>query len=236
MRYGSFIAAIGVVALVASGALVWVATGPSRFRTAVIHKDYQTIASMLKAHPEWARLVIEPRRGTALNIAVENNDEDMVRLLLRFPCDLNFAAPSTGTPLQNACFYARFEIVKALIKAGADVAAAPKVSNASGTPLQIAIRARRLEVIELLVKNGADINGVDPSGYRGPPIIQAIRPPPNGDWGGNATMLRYLFEHGAKMPDSSTLGMDGHDILYWAKLFKAPPEIVGLLKQHGATE
>jgi hypothetical protein len=66
------------------------------------------------------------------------------------------------TPLHYAAFHDRFEIIKRLIKAGADLNARNKVRNhefpIGKTPLDYARKARKLRAIKLLIQKGADIS------------------------------------------------------------------------------
>lgn len=155
--------------------------------------------------------------GRALSIAVRMCDEDMVSLLLQEGAD-----PNQGSPLYYAVYNARqnmkiYEnIIKLLIKAGADVDARSCLSTAAAnghenivqqlidadakldvsdipekTPLSIAVACRHKNVVEQLIKAGADV-------HIGTPIVEAAV---NCD----ENILRLLIDNGATVKINNLL-------------------------------
>jgi ankyrin repeat protein len=77
-------------------------------------------------------------------------------LVLEANVDVNSCSDSGSTPLRSACFMTHFEVVKFLIKHGADIS----VKNQNGGTCLIN-SVQSVELCELLLKNGADVNAKD---------------------------------------------------------------------------
>ena len=105
--------------------------------------------------------------GTVLHAACHQNNEKIVRLLLRDQClekkiiaadqnlDVNEVTAQYGTPLHAACLGGSEKVVHLLVELGANVNA----NDAGlGTPLHAACRGRNEKVVRLLVELGANIN------------------------------------------------------------------------------
>lgn len=95
---------------------------------------------------------------TALHLAVESGNSNMVALLLKAGADVNAKGDSV-TPLHLAAFYGSAQIAEMLLKAGAEV-------NAGGfrhkdTPLHVAAFRGHVSVVRLLLAHGADINALN---------------------------------------------------------------------------
>jgi hypothetical protein len=222
--------------LIAFGAyMVFIKLIPRELEIAVRRNDIATIQEILDYHPALTKEVINPSEGTALTMAVMNSNELTVKTLLHYPFDLNYACPSGGTPLQWACCFSRTDIVQVLIEAGADVNFAAASDNSHGTPLQNAAQSGNYEIVVLLVKHGADVNGLDPTGHTGPPLFEAIWDS-NDHWSDRKKILQFLFDRGATIPQPKAPGTGGMSIIEGAKFYKAPEDVIELLKQHGAKE
>jgi uncharacterized protein len=98
---------------------------------------------------------------TALDVAIEENHTDVVKILLESGANPNHYSPG-GTPLFYAARKGYAKIVSLLIEHGADINAdINKAYSQSSdkktplTPLAIAIQYKQLKVVELLRKAGA---------------------------------------------------------------------------------
>ena len=130
-----------------------------------------------------------------LSNAVNANDVERVKLLVKKGADVNQADPQGWTPLQNAARHRKDGMIKALIDLGAD----PNLPDASGlTPLVAAAMRDHVPSVKMLVANGADIEKAGPQGYR--PLALAIAE-------SKYEAARALIESGADV--SAASGEDG---------------------------
>ncbi len=100
---------------------------------------------------------------TLLQVAIDENNADAVRRLIRLGADVNHAARYRLTPLHNAVRVAeRKAIVEALLAAGAD----PNPRNiATGmTPAHIASHVGSIDILQVLLDAGASADAVDDDG------------------------------------------------------------------------
>jgi ankyrin repeat protein len=97
------------------------------------------------------------------------------------------------TAFQEACFGTSFEIVKSLVKNGADVNS-PAIGKDGRTPLQAACDVRRpkMEIIRYLMDLGADVNapGAEPTGVTALEVASS--------WG-HVEVALILLEAGARV-------------------------------------
>jgi ankyrin repeat protein len=103
------------------------------------------------------------------NIAFGNEEEFDILLYKRFFKNksfhnlqtINFVNDDNFTPLTYAVYHERIEILKKLIKFGANV----NYPNSNGeTPLMVAATENNLDMLRILTDNGADWNKRDISG------------------------------------------------------------------------
>lgn len=99
-------------------------------------------------------------RFTALELAVETVNANIVKLLLRHGADVNANASPYGA-LHLAVMKGGPIIVKLLIDYGADL---NRAGEKVGSPLHLAVGSKQTEIITLLLGNGADVNIGIPSG------------------------------------------------------------------------
>lgn len=113
---------------------------------------------------EVKRLKIVPRNAntkekknglTALHVAVETGNIEIVKMLLNAGAKVNAKSKSKQTPLSMIDGDATPELVRLLVERGADVNA----QNDEGeTPLMKATKEDRLEIVEVLLEAGADVH------------------------------------------------------------------------------
>ncbi|MEN2400567.1 ankyrin repeat domain-containing protein [Flavobacterium sp. MC2016-06] len=99
----------------------------------------------------------------ALYVAIENQNEKIVDLLLENKANVNSIYTEDGlTPLSFACQFSNFRIVEALINHNADIKGKynPQTDMAS-IPVIEAVKSKNKEAVKLLVEKGADANQVD---------------------------------------------------------------------------
>ncbi len=131
-----------------------------------------------------------------------------------------------GKPaLHRAVTLDRTKIARLLLDKGCD----PDIRNldeTSGykneTPLLEAAFWGRLDIAKLLIDRGADVNAKAARGIV--PLHEAARM-------GNLDIVRLLLRHGANVNAKDDNGKDAID---WANLDGPSPEIVTLLRSHGA--
>ena len=92
---------------------------------------------------------------SALLVAADRGDRDVVQLLINSGADVNVLDSNKETPLHKACFRGHKNIVETLILNNATIDA--KAEDGS-TPLYIAALKHHQEVALLLIRSGAAID------------------------------------------------------------------------------
>lgn len=133
----------------------------------------------------------------------ETSHFDIVNLLLDHGSDINHNI-SGSTPLGNATYYGRTEMVKLLIERGADVNLADEFGQ---TPLSCACSGGELEIVKILLDNNAEINTVRPD-HRLTPLHLACS-------GGHAEIVKLLLENEADIHAQDDYGRTA---LHWAAI------------------
>jgi len=140
--------------------------------------------------------------------------------LIKNKADVNAETMENGTtPLIIAIMNNRLEIVKMLLKNGAEV---NKTALNGQTVLHIAVRFGSLDIVEYLIKNNADINRNSPN--FGTPLIFATM-------NGNFNVIQSLVQNNAEINAHST---DGWSALHWAVTEIHSLEILNYLIKNGA--
>jgi uncharacterized protein len=136
--------------------------------TAIQHGDLTTLERLLAAHPDFANVQIEGRRGgyrTLLHVVADwpgyfPDGPAIVRVLVAHGADPNGGAEGFGrqeTPLHWAASSDDVDVAEALIQSGADIEA-PAGSIADGSPLDNAVGYGCWRVARLLVQRGARVD------------------------------------------------------------------------------
>ena len=159
------------------------------------------------------------RRKSAVFCAAEGGHVDTLRALVRFGASVEHAAADGATPLAIAAHRGHYEVVSALLEAGADQA----VRTPWGTALFVSAQEGHLEVVRALVETGgASVDQVQENGTT-PLFVSAQQ--------GHLEVVRALVEAGADL----SICMVGNS---WSPLFVAAwsghVAVVVELLQHGA--
>lgn len=174
------------------------------------------------------------RSLTALEIAAETSNADILTLLLAHGADVNKGAPPYG-PLHIAVRRCKPDIVKVLLDHRAD----PNRTGPHGAPLHVALRNGNpdLENVTLLLRNGADANTSMPASGWWPGVM----PLHLASKYLNLETAELLLQYGAGV--NKTCGR-GSTTLYQASQayvgetdYKASirkREMLALLEKHGA--
>ncbi|MEX1012089.1 MAG: ankyrin repeat domain-containing protein [Waddliaceae bacterium] len=125
-------------------------------------KDFHEAAA--RNNPEKMKALIdkgvdvdEPSRdgGTALHVAAENGDLNILDLLLSAKANIHVAMHNGVTPLQLAAQNGRLEVVKWLLKSGVNVNAS---ACDNSTALHDAAERGQSAVVKVLLEAGTDVN------------------------------------------------------------------------------
>jgi ankyrin repeat protein len=133
---------------------------------------------------------------TVLMNAVKNNDVALVRELISQGININELDANKDVPLIIAAYKGYTEIVKLLLKAGADVSVVDPGMKA--TALHAAAYAGNAEVAKLLIEYKIDVNKQGPyNGYTA--LHDAV-------WQNNIETAQVLIEAGANLNMKSHTG------------------------------
>jgi len=135
-----------------------------------------------------------PAGDTALHLAVDSSNKDIVDVLIKHGADIHVVNQAGMTPFYKAIKNDSQDIIDLLLKQGANINALDKNGN---TPLYKAIKDNDPDMIDRLLKHGANINAKDPNNKT--PLHIAAKE-------GNKAMVDLLLNKGAGLSNIS--GMD----------------------------
>ena len=182
---------------------------------AVSAGDAEKVRELLT--PEFAINEKDPSGMTALQIAVREDNMEMIEILIGNGADVNLHSTRLQfTPLHIAVRKSD-EMAKLLIAHGADV----NQKNKDGaTPLHLAGRTGNSQMVEFLIANGADIDSRD---------FEEYTPLHNAAWNGHIEAVKILVNNGADI-NASTYG---GDTPYNCAVGKNHDEVSAFLEQLG---
>ena len=151
--------------------------------------------------------------------AVQNQDKEAVRALLKQDVDVNTPQADGATALAWAAYWDDLDTANLLIRAGANV----NIANDFGvTPLSLACTNGNAAMVETLLNAGADPN-VAAFTTRETVLITAART-------GNVNVVKALLAHGARVNAKTTVGQTA---LMWA-VSERHAEVARALIESGA--
>ncbi len=166
--------------------------------------------------------------------AINKHDAKKIESLLKKGADVNATTPKGIMPLHLASMIGDVEIVRILLKHGANPNKAVEPWDYKGlTPLLAALLANKPEVIEVLLKNGADPNAViEYRDYEGKTLLHVCA------MEGYKEIAEVLLKNGAD-PDKKCLVKDkGKRVEDYSPIFEAiikgRNDIGEILIEHGA--
>lgn len=165
-------------------------------------------------------LLLASGRDTRVAEAAEQGDSEAVRGLLIQGADVNAALGDGTTALHWAVFHDDLELVRLLLKAGANTKAALRVD--ASTPLFMAASNGNASVIEALLKAGAEVNAATANGAT--PLMRAAS-------AGSVPALTALLKSGADV--NSKEPVHGQTALMFAAV-ENRSEAIKLLMERGA--
>ena len=160
----------------------------------------------------------EHDRNSLLNIAVDNDDRDVVLLLLKHDADINATDNYGNTPLHAAAGSDSPDVLKILLEHGADV---NKKNERDETCLHDAVARDKTAHVDLLLQAGADVGTTNEEGET--PLHEAA-------YWGHEEVAEILLEHGA---DIHATDEDGETPLFKAT-YHGYTDIIQLLLDAGA--
>jgi len=157
--------------------------------------------------------------GSPLVDAAKAKDHDAAVALLDRHVDVNQKSADGTTALHWAVHYDDKDLVRRLVKAGANVSA---VNDYNSSPMQEAAVAADPEVIGMLLKAGANADAPNPEGQTALMVVART---------GNVDAAKELVSHGAHVDAREQWG--GQTALMWAAA-QSQPEMIKFLLSKGA--
>jgi ankyrin repeat protein len=180
---------------------------------AIISDEVETAETLLASGAD-ANVVDEDNGRTPIFEAIERNNLDMVKLLLKFGAKLDVEDEEKMTPLMMISEDSSLELVELLLKKGAKVNA---VAENGDTPLILAAREAKTEVLKALIDAGAELNVQNKEG------VSALMNAADDE---NLESVRLLVLAGAKINLRDNDGDNAWD-------YTAEDEIEAFLVSHG---
>jgi len=137
------------------------------------------------------------KKSSRLIAAAKAGDAEMVSNMLNNGLKVDTADWAGWTSLHWASLLLKNNVIKVLLKFGADIERVGEGGKNSGTPLMMASKKYYgLKTVQFLLMSGANVNGEDQYGRT--PLIIASRY-------GRLKIVRMLIEYGANVKHSSKL-------------------------------
>ncbi len=183
----------GLLAVIATAALITAATGDTRVADAAMTGDRDRVRSMIREAVD-----VNAAQGdgmTALHWAALKGDAEMADMLIYAGANLRATTRLGGyTPLYMAAKMGNPAVIERLLKAGAD----PKTPLPLGlTPLMLAATAGNAESVRLLLQYGADPDAAETEHGQTPLIFAAAN--------NQTEAIKMLVAHGARVDIASTV-------------------------------
>lgn len=126
---------------------------------------------------------------TPLHLAVDQDRDEMVSLLLEFGAEVNIHTfEARLTPLHIAVRNNNLQVADRLLEAGADVNSRNKIDH---TPLHIAVSTNSIEMVRLLLFWNADVNVITSDPRKESPLLKAATI--------SFSLTRLLIDSGARL-------------------------------------
>eukprot|EP01119_Soliformovum_irregulare_P010556 TRINITY_DN2604_c0_g1_i1.p1 TRINITY_DN2604_c0_g1~~TRINITY_DN2604_c0_g1_i1.p1 ORF type:complete len:1059 (-),score=337.43 TRINITY_DN2604_c0_g1_i1:28-3204(-) len=193
------------------------------FHAAVLAGDTKKVSDMIKEGVNIDEL--GANSSSALHVAVNSNNVDMVRLLLWKDASVDVRNDAGWTPLHEACMSSTAEICEILLDKGAN----PNSETNDGvSPLHYLVSRKfddisaLSEVIQELVAKGADVNHCKNSNTETPLHYSVVK--------GMADNTKILLGHGADINAKSKRGFTPLHIA----IMTASKELIEILLESGA--
>lgn len=122
-----------------------------------------------------------------INLAAENDDEEVTRLLIERGANIEAANHDKLTPLNSAAKSGHVKVVKLLLEKGANI---ETTSEYGWTPLNSAADSGHVEVVKLLLENQAQLEAASDGGWT--PLNSAAE-------SGHVEVVKLLLEKQAKI-------------------------------------
>lgn len=152
-------------------------------KEALVGAAQQGQADIIEAYPK--EFFSQEILDACLYMAVDMEQEDTVKALLKLGASPNAEGEEFGNALQASAFDGTADITRLLIEAGADV---NKQGTGYGYAIQAAAFSGSLDIMEQLVAAGANINA-GPDGFYGNALYAATIT-------NNFEAVKFLVEHG----------------------------------------
>jgi ankyrin repeat protein len=152
--------------------------------------------------------------------AVKDENISMVKELMGKGADSNARGEFESTPLIIASKIGNIECVHILLSNGADI---NSQCFKGCSPLMWSADCGHTEIVNVLIQNGAALNTQDFYGWTA--LMKAV-------YGKHVEIVQALVKSGA---DVNLKNVGGYTTLFIAEGIKAPPEIINMLKEAGAT-
>lgn len=185
-------------------------------------KDQNGVSVIMKATYYGKKDVVAALMETGVELdvfeaAATGQTARLSGLLAKNPALANAYSPDGFTPLGFAVFFGQPEVVKTLLKSGAEVNAASRESM-KVTPLASAAAAKQTDIAQMLIAHGANVNARAASGHI--PLHEAAA-------NGNVELVKLLIAKGADVKAKTD---DGKTPLDFAIEHKRD-EVIELLKE-----